>query len=54
MDLTDRQRRLLFAALVVVLAAVGVFLTFGGGSRDHAGGTPRPQPSPTPVPGSTP
>jgi hypothetical protein len=49
MDLTDRQRRLLFAALVVVLAAVGVFLTFGSGSRDHAGAA-RPEPSPTPTP----
>jgi hypothetical protein len=39
MDLTDRQRRLLFVALVVVLAAVGVFLTLGGGTREHAGAT---------------
>lgn len=36
MDLTDRQRKLVFAALVVVLAAAGVFLTFGGGGHRHA------------------
>ncbi|GAB2837861.1 hypothetical protein GCM10027176_47840 [Actinoallomurus bryophytorum] len=46
MDLTDRQRKLLFAGLVVVLAAAGVFLTIGGGSHRHAGagrtGTPTP------------
>lgn len=35
MDLTDRQRKLLFAGLVVVLAAAGVFLTLGGGGRDR-------------------
>jgi hypothetical protein len=52
MDLTDRQRRLLFVALVVVLAAVGVFLTLGGGSRDDAGAarTERPSSTPTTVP----
>jgi hypothetical protein len=37
MDLTDRQRKLLFAGLVVVLAAAGVFLTIGGGSHRKAG-----------------
>jgi hypothetical protein len=36
MDLTDRQRKLLFAGLVVVLAAAGVFLTVGGGGHRHA------------------
>jgi hypothetical protein len=36
MDLTDRQRKLLFAGLVVVLAAAGVFLTIGGGGNRHA------------------
>ncbi len=36
MDLTDRQRKLLFAGLVVVLAAAGVFLTIGGGGDGHA------------------
>jgi hypothetical protein len=36
MDLTDRQRKLLFAGLVVVLAAAGVFLTIGGGGQRHA------------------
>jgi hypothetical protein len=35
MDLTDRQRKLLFAGLVVVLAAAGVFLTIGGGGHRH-------------------
>jgi hypothetical protein len=49
MELTDRQRRLLFVALVAALAAVGVFLTFDGGSRDDAGAT-RPSPTPTSVP----
>lgn len=37
MDLTDRQRKLLFAALVVLLAAAGIFLTVGGGGRRHPG-----------------
>lgn len=52
MDLTDRQRRLLFVGLVVVLAAAGLFLTFGGGSRDHAGAARgrSSSPPPTPVP----
>lgn len=36
MDLTDRQRKLLFAGLVVVLAAAGVFLTIGSGGHRHA------------------
>ena len=35
MDLTDRQRKLLFAGLVIVLAAVGVFLTIGGADDDR-------------------
>jgi hypothetical protein len=66
MELTDRQRKLLFAGLVVVLAAVGVFLTIGGGSHDHAANhstTPSATPSapattaapvtgPAPSPGS--
>jgi hypothetical protein len=47
MDLTDRQRKLLFAGLVVVLAAAGVFLTIGGGSHEHAGATHRNTPSAT-------
>ncbi len=48
MDLTDRQRKLLFAALVVLLVAVGLFLTVGGSGRRHAGaarGTPSPSPA---------
>ena len=49
MELTDRQRKLLFAGLVVVLAAVGVFLTFGGGDDGHA----RAKRSATPAPSST-
>lgn len=36
MDLTDRQRKLLFAALVVLLVAAGIFLTVGRGRR-HVG-----------------
>jgi hypothetical protein len=49
MDLTDRQRKLLFAGLVVVLAAAGVFLTIGGRSHRHAdaGRTNTPAPTPT-------
>ena len=53
MDLTDRQRKLLFAGLVIVLAAAGVLLTIGGGDdggNTSAGrGTPTPVASPTPV-----
>ncbi len=49
MELTDRQRKLVFAGLVVVLAAVGIFLTFGGGSDGHA----HVKPSATPAPSST-
>jgi hypothetical protein len=47
MDLTDRQRKLLFAGLVVVLAAAGVFLTIGGGSHRHAGAGRTSTPTPT-------
>jgi len=66
MDLTDRQRKLLFAGLVVVLAAAGVFLTIGSGGQRHARSvrasttttapaptSSAPEPSgPTPSPGS--
>jgi hypothetical protein len=49
MELTDRQRKLLFAGLVVLLAAAGVFLTIGGGGHGHPAakhaGTPTPTPS---------
>ena len=56
MDLTDRQRKLLFAALVVLLAAAGVILTIGSGSGRHKsvaerGGTAS-SPSPS-VPSAT-
>jgi hypothetical protein len=44
MDLTDRQRKLLFAGLVVLLAAAGVVLTLGNGSRGHAGAAHRKAP----------
>ena len=47
MDLTDRQRKLLFAGLVVVLAAAGVFLTIGGGSHRKAGAGRTSTPTPT-------
>jgi hypothetical protein len=49
MDLTDRQRKLLFAGLVVVLAAAGVFLTIGGGSHRKAGAGRTSTPAPTPT-----
>jgi hypothetical protein len=49
MDLTDRQRKLLFAGLVIVLAAAGVFLTIGSGGHRHgrAGQASTPTPTPT-------
>ena len=56
MDLTDRQRKLLFAALVVLLVAAGIFLTVGRGGRRHTGaarGTPSPSPRVT-APAGTP
>ncbi|MCW2863835.1 MAG: hypothetical protein JWP48_5543 [Actinoallomurus sp.] len=49
MDLTDRQRKLLFAGLVVVLAAAGVFLTIGSGSHRHAGAGRASTPTPAPT-----
>jgi hypothetical protein len=50
MDLTDRQRKLLFAGLVVVLAAAGVFLTIGGGGSDrHARASNSSTPSSAPA-----
>lgn len=54
MELTDRQRKLLFAGLVVLLAAAGVFLTIGGGGHRHTSakhaGTPTPSvPAAAPV-----
>jgi hypothetical protein len=48
MDLTDRQRKLLFAGLVVLLAAAGVFLTIGGGGgHKHARAGRASTPTPT-------
>jgi hypothetical protein len=49
MDLTDRQRKLLFAGLVVVLVAAGVFLTIGSGSHRHAGAGRASTPTATPT-----
>ena len=64
MDLTDRQRKWLFGGLVVVLAAVGVFLTMGSGGGGHKdahsarSSTPAPSTPPAssapPVSGPTP
>ena len=56
MDLTDRQRKLLFAALVVLLAAAGVFLTVGSGSGKHKSTAQRradASTSPSAVPSTT-
>jgi hypothetical protein len=48
MNLDDRQRRMLFGGLVVVLAAIGVYLTVApSGHHDEA--KPRPTVSPTPT-----
>ncbi|MCO6006619.1 hypothetical protein NE236_16660 [Actinoallomurus purpureus] len=55
MDLTDRQRKILFAALVVLLAAAGVILTIGTGSGKHKSSAQRGEaasPSPS-VPSAT-
>ncbi|CNF50985.1 Uncharacterised protein [Mycobacterium tuberculosis] len=47
MNLTDRRRRLLFAGLVVVLAAVGIYLTVASPDQgDDAGGKARPSTTP--------
>ncbi|MFB9839265.1 hypothetical protein [Actinoallomurus acaciae] len=51
MDLTDRQRKWLFGGLVVVLAAVGVFLTIGGSGRHHGA---RAEHASTPTPSTPP
>lgn len=48
MELNDRQRKLLFAGLVVLLAAAGVFLTIGGGG--HGSSSAKHTGSPTPTP----
>lgn len=54
MDLTDRQRKLLFAGLVVVLAAAGVFLTIGGGGdKKEARATHSTTPAPPSAPPAT-
>ena len=59
MELNDRQRKFLFAGLVVLLAAVGVYLTVGGGgghrkasTKHAASSTPTPStPAAAPVTG---
>ncbi|MEU8801476.1 hypothetical protein [Spirillospora sp. NPDC048819] len=55
MNLNDRRRRLLFAGLVVVLAAVGVYLTVAGpgGEADDPGPGPAATGAPT-TPASSP
>ncbi|MCO5972104.1 hypothetical protein [Actinoallomurus soli] len=50
MDLTDRQRKFLFAALVVLLAGAGVLLTIGTGSGRHKGSAQRSGPVAAPSP----
>ncbi|QKG22073.1 hypothetical protein [Actinomadura verrucosospora] len=47
MNLNDRQRKLLFAGLVVVLAAVGVYLTVAAPEHDHGKAGARPSPTVT-------
>ncbi|TYK49262.1 hypothetical protein [Actinomadura decatromicini] len=46
MNLNERQRRLLFGGLVVVLAAIGVYLTVAGPGDDDSG-DPDARPRPT-------
>ncbi|MEU8122789.1 hypothetical protein AB0C21_29100 [Spirillospora sp. NPDC049024] len=55
MNLTDRRRKLLFAGLVVLLAAVGVYLTVAAPS-DESGDEPQARPTATasPPPASPP
>lgn len=48
MELNDRQRKLVFAGLVVLLAAAGIFLTFGGG-RGHKNASAKHTASPAPT-----
>jgi hypothetical protein len=48
MNLTDRQRKLVFAGLVVVLAAVGVYLTIA--APDSGDGAASPPPTATSAP----
>jgi hypothetical protein len=50
MNLTDRQRKLVFAGLVVVLAAAGIFLTIGGGGNGRHAGASHASPSATTAP----
>ncbi|WP_433467281.1 hypothetical protein [Spirillospora sp. CA-128828] len=56
MNLTDRRRKLLFAGLVVVLAAVGVYLTVAspGGSSGEPDARPSATATRAPGPSSTP
>ncbi|MDL4819620.1 hypothetical protein [Actinomadura opuntiae] len=50
MNLNDRQRKLLFAGLVMVLAAVGVYLTLAAPDRGHDKADARPKVTVTPGP----
>lgn len=50
MNLTDRQRRLLFGGLVVLLAALGVYLTVAGPGDEPDRTGARPSGTPTAVP----
>jgi hypothetical protein len=52
MNLTDRQRKLVFAGLVVVLAAVGIYLTLAKPDKGGSGGG-EANPAPTATAGPT-
>jgi hypothetical protein len=47
MELNDRQRKLIFAGLVVLLAAAGVFLTIGDGGHRHSAAKHATSPTPS-------
>jgi hypothetical protein len=53
MNLSDRQRKLVFAALVVVLTAVGVYLTVTTPDEGTAGSEASGNSTPAPVPATT-
>lgn len=55
MDLTDRQRKLVFAGIVVALAAVGIYLTLPntGSSKPSSAATTSP-PAAAPAPATSP
>lgn len=58
MDLTDRQRKLVFAGIVVALAAVGIYLTLPNGASSKSGSSTSPTPTapaaPAPAPATSP